>query len=109
MAVFLGSDNPRRIARLYLAGAVLMTVLMAVTVLLVLRATGLNQPRQHEPRYGLRLGLGILALAVAAVMIVPGPRRAPRARAPGHGRQGAGCGSSASPASSPGSPRGRGR
>jgi uncharacterized membrane protein (DUF441 family) len=80
MAVFLGSDNPRRTAQLYLAGAVLMTVLMAVTVLLVLRATGLNQPQERTPRYGLRLGLGILALAGAAVMILRA-RRARRAPA----------------------------
>jgi uncharacterized membrane protein (DUF441 family) len=80
MAVFLGSDNPRRTAQLYLAGAVLMTVLMAVTVLLVLRASGLNQPREHATRYGLRLGLGVLALAVAAVMILRA-RRARRAPA----------------------------
>lgn len=77
MAVFLGSDNPRRIAGLYVTGAVLMTVIMAITVLLVLQAAGLNQPRQHEPRYGLRLGLGILALLVAALMI----RRARRSAA----------------------------
>jgi hypothetical protein len=83
MAVFLGSDSPRRAAHSYLAGAVLMTVVMAVTVLLVLRATGLNQPREHEPRYGLRLGLGILALAVAAVMIL-------RARHAGHAPAGTG-------------------
>lgn len=80
MAVFLGSHNPRRIAMLYVAGAVLMTVVMAVTVLLVLRATGMNQPREHTPRYGLRLGLGILALAVAAVMILRA-RHAPPAAA----------------------------
>lgn len=77
MAVFLGSENPRRIAGLYVAGAVLMTVIMAITVLLVLQAAGLNQPRQHEPRYGLRLGLGIAALLVAALMI----RRARRSAA----------------------------
>jgi uncharacterized membrane protein (DUF441 family) len=74
MAVFLGSDNPRRIAGLYVIGAVVMTVIMAVTVLLVLQAAGLSQPRQHESRYGLRLGLGILALLVAAVMIVAARR-----------------------------------
>jgi hypothetical protein len=68
MAVFLGSDNPRRTALFYFVGASLMTVIMAVTVLLVLRSTGLNQPRQHEPRYALRLGLGVLALVVVAVM-----------------------------------------
>jgi hypothetical protein len=86
MAVFLGSDNARRTSMFYLAGAALMTVVMAVTVLLVLRATGLNQPRQREPRYELRLGLGILALAVAAVLALrarrpardPGCEGAPR-------------------------------
>jgi threonine/homoserine/homoserine lactone efflux protein len=68
MAVFLGSDNPRRTALLYLVGAMVMTLVMALTVLLVLRATHLNQPRQHAPRYGLRLGLGILALALAGLL-----------------------------------------
>jgi threonine/homoserine/homoserine lactone efflux protein len=68
MAVFLGSDNPRRTALMYVAGAMIMTVAMAVAVLLVLRATGLNQPRQHAPRYGLRLGLGVIALAVSVYL-----------------------------------------
>ena len=66
MAVFLGSANPRTTALLYVAGATLMTVVMAVAVLFILRGVGLNQPREHDPRYGLRLGLGILALASAA-------------------------------------------
>jgi Sap, sulfolipid-1-addressing protein len=66
MAVFLGSANPRTTALLYVAGATLMTVVMAVAVLFILRDAGLNQPRDHTPRYGLRLGLGILALASAA-------------------------------------------
>jgi hypothetical protein len=87
MAVFLGAENPRRIALLYFVGAVLMTVVMAVTVLLVLRATGLNQPRQHAPRYGLRLGLGILSLAAAAVMTLRARRR--RHAPPGEGTAGA--------------------
>jgi hypothetical protein len=56
-----------------------MTLAMAVTVLVVLHATGLNQPRQRTPRYGLRLGLGIFALALAGFMIV----RARRARTAG--------------------------
>jgi hypothetical protein len=93
MAVFLGSDSPRRTGQLYLAGAVLMTVVMAVTVLLVLRATGLNQQREHEPRYGLRLGLGILALAVAVVMTL----RARRARHATAATAGAAPGSTAVP------------
>jgi hypothetical protein len=68
MAVFLGSANPRETALMYVAGAVLMTVAMAVTLLYVLRATGLNQPREHEPRYALRFGLGVVALATGAVI-----------------------------------------
>jgi Sap, sulfolipid-1-addressing protein len=68
MAVFLGSQSPRKTALMYVAGAAVMTVAMAITVLFVLRATGLNEPRQHDPRYGLRLGLGVIALAGAVYM-----------------------------------------
>ena len=68
MAVFLGSANPRKAALMYVSGAAIMTVTMAVVILFVLRATGLNQPRQHDPRYGLRLGLGVIALAVGVYM-----------------------------------------
>jgi len=68
MAVFLGSANPRKTALMYVTGAAIMTVTMAVVILIVLRATGLNEPRQHDPRYGLRLGLGVIALAVGVYM-----------------------------------------
>lgn len=81
MAVFLGSANPRATALMYAAGALVMTVAMAITILLVLRATGLNQPRQHGPRYALRFGLGVVALA-AAVFV---SRRKQPAAAPGKG------------------------
>ena len=53
---------------------------VAVTVHPRAPATGLNQPREHEPRYGLRLGLGTLALAVGAVMILRASARPPRRR-----------------------------
>jgi len=68
MAVFLGSANPKRTALVYVTGAIVMSVAMAIAVLFVLRAAGLNQPREHDPRYGLRLGLGILSLAAAFVV-----------------------------------------
>jgi hypothetical protein len=68
MAVFLGSANPRRTALMYVAGAVLMTVVMAVAILYLLRGTGLDQPREREPRYALRFGLGVVALAAAVVV-----------------------------------------
>ena len=69
MAIFLGSANPRATALAYVAGAIVMTVAMAVALLLVIRETGLNLQRNHDPRYGLRLGLGVLALAGAVVII----------------------------------------
>jgi hypothetical protein len=75
MAVWLGSANPRRMAFLYVSGAVIMTVAMAVTVLIVIRATGLNLQRNHDARYELRLALGVLALAgVAFTMLRKRPR-----------------------------------
>jgi threonine/homoserine/homoserine lactone efflux protein len=82
MAVFLGSDNPRRTALMYVAGAMIMTVAMALAVLFVLRATGLNQPREHAPRYGLRLGLGVVALGVSLYLT----RRKPPAAARSDGK-----------------------
>ena len=59
-AVYLGSARPRLTGAFYLAGAVVMSLVMAVVILVVLRGVGLNQPRERTPRYGLRLGLGVL-------------------------------------------------
>jgi hypothetical protein len=73
-AVYLGSARPRRAMMLYLAGAITMTVLMGIIVLIALRAGGLSLPANRQPRYGLRLGLGILALAGGLYMV----RRKPR-------------------------------
>ena len=68
MAVFLGSESPRRLAMTFAAGAVMMTVSAGVASLFILRAVGLNLSVNHDPRYGLRLGLGVLALASAIVV-----------------------------------------
>ena len=45
-----------------------MTVAMAVALLYVLRATGLDQPREREARYEFRFALGVATLAAAAVI-----------------------------------------
>jgi Sap, sulfolipid-1-addressing protein len=83
-AVFLGAASPRLTAVVYLAGALLMTVIMATIVFLVLRAGHLNQPHEHQARYGLRLGLGLLTLAVGLYLM----RRKPRVKDPASEHQG---------------------
>jgi hypothetical protein len=67
-AVYLGSDRPRLIASVYLAGAVTMSLVMGAVLLLVLRSADLNRPEQHTPRYALRLGLGVLLLVAGVVL-----------------------------------------
>jgi Sap, sulfolipid-1-addressing protein len=80
-AIYLGSARPRTTALCYLAGAVLISTVMGIAVLLILRDTHLQIPSHRTPRYGLRLGLGLLILAVGAVVA----RRTPRLLAhPGH-------------------------
>ncbi len=73
-AVYLGSSRPRLVTVFYLAGAVAMSLLMALVIMAVLRGAHLDRSAEHTPRYGLRLGLGILLLAVGAVAA----RRKPR-------------------------------
>jgi hypothetical protein len=67
-AVYLGSARPRLVTAFYLAGAVLMSLVMGVILVAVLRSANLQRPGEHTPRYGLRLGLGILLLAAAIVV-----------------------------------------
>jgi len=69
IAVYLGSARPRRTGSYYLAGAILMSVVTGVIVLVALHAGGLSRPSEREPRYGLRFGLGILALAACAFIV----------------------------------------
>jgi hypothetical protein len=73
-AVYLGSARPRLTSLFYLAGAVSMSLIMGVVILVVLRSSGLNHPSQHTPRYGLRLGLGVLLLAAAIFVAARQPR-----------------------------------
>jgi hypothetical protein len=73
-AVYLGSARPRLVTAFYLAGAVLMSLIMGVILLAALRSVNLQRPSEHTPRYELRLILGILLLAGAVVVA----RRQPR-------------------------------
>jgi Sap, sulfolipid-1-addressing protein len=73
-AIYLGSARPRTTALCYLAGAVLISTVMGIAVLLLLRYGHFQVPGHRTPRYGLRLGLGLLILAAIAVVA----RRKPR-------------------------------
>jgi hypothetical protein len=73
-AIYLGSARPGLTSMFYLVGALAMSLVMGVVVLLILRSAGLNHPDQHAPRYGLRLGLGVVLLA-AAVFVAARRRR----------------------------------
>ena len=82
-AIYLGSARPGLTSMFYLVGAVAMSLVMGVVVLLVLRSAGLNHPDQHAARYGLRLGLGIVLLAAAVFVAARKPRQPDPAKAHG--------------------------
>ena len=48
-AVYLGSARPRQTGLFYLAGAVIMSVVMGVVILVALRSAGLNHPDSTLP------------------------------------------------------------
>jgi len=74
MAIYLGSARPRTTALCYLAGAVLISTVMGIAVLLLLRYGNFQLPGHRTPRYGLRLGLGLVILAAIAVVARRNPR-----------------------------------
>jgi len=80
-AVYLGSAQPRRTSLFYLAGAVTMSLAVAVVFLVVLRSAGLSLPSHRTARYGLRLVLGALLLLAASVVAVRKPRQPDPAKA----------------------------
>lgn len=74
VTAYLGSENPRRTVLCFLAGALAMSMVAGVVVVVALHAGGLNHPHLRQPRYGLRLGLGVIALGASAAFF----RRKPR-------------------------------
>ena len=78
-AAYLSSASPRKALLIYLAGAVSITVVLGIVLLLVIHAGGLNHPHQHQARYGLRLGLGLVALGAGLYIA----RRRPKPPRPG--------------------------
>ena len=82
-ATYLASASPRKTLLIYLAGAVTMTVVLGIVLLVVIHAGGLNHPRQRQPRYGVRLGLGFIALTASVVISRRKPRPARPDKKPG--------------------------
>ena len=82
-AMYLSSANPRRMLLIFLAGAVTMTVILGIVLLLVIHAGGLNHPHERQPRYGVRLGLGVIALAASLVISRRKPKPARPDKKPG--------------------------
>jgi Sap, sulfolipid-1-addressing protein len=74
-AVFLGSASPRRTVLIFLAGAIVMTAVMATIVFIVLHAGHVYKPRERPTRYGVRLGLGLLILIAGGYLWRRGPKR----------------------------------
>lgn len=72
--VLLGSADPRRTVLFFLAGAVLMTVVVGVLIFVALRAGDLQHADERDPRFGLRVGLGALALIASLVLASRKPR-----------------------------------
>jgi hypothetical protein len=68
---------------IYLAGAVTMTVILGIAILLAIHAGGLLRPSQRQPRYGLRLGLGVVALGAGIFVARREPSPAKPDKKPG--------------------------
>lgn len=81
VAVYLGSARPRETALCYLAGAVIMSLILGVVFVVVLRHAGLSLPRNHGARSAVRFGLGVLLIAAAIVVAVRKPRQPDPAKA----------------------------
>lgn len=73
-AVLLGTANPHRTVIIYVAGAIVITVIFAAIVFVVLRAGHLQRPQERDPRYGLRLGLGLAMLLAGGYLRRRGPK-----------------------------------
>jgi Sap, sulfolipid-1-addressing protein len=83
-AVYLGSARPMRTAVFYLTGALVMTVVTGVVILVLLRSLDLSHPAERGPRYELRLALGV-ALVVVGLVVAKRPPRPPDPTQPKQG------------------------
>jgi Sap, sulfolipid-1-addressing protein len=67
-SAYLGSARPKVTVLCYLAGAVLMTTIVAVAAFVAFRSGHLELRSNRTPRYSLRLGLGLLILGAMVVV-----------------------------------------
>jgi MFS family permease len=66
--LYLRSERPGKLTLFFIVGGLVVVSVVGIVALVLIRAGGLSHLGQHQPRYGLRLGLGVIALAAAAVL-----------------------------------------
>jgi MFS family permease len=66
--LYLRSERPGKLTFFFIVGGLVVVSVVGIVALVLIRAGGLSHLGQHQPRYGLRLGLGVIALAAAAFL-----------------------------------------
>jgi len=64
-AVFLGRDRGAHLENAFLIGGLIMSLVVGGVVVVLVRTTGLELPKNTTPRYDVRLGVGIILLVLA--------------------------------------------
>lgn len=67
-AVYLGRDEGARLETAFLIGGLIMSLVVGGVVVVLVRTTGLELPKNTTPRYDVRLGVGIILLVLAVFL-----------------------------------------
>jgi len=64
-AILLGRERGARLENAFLIGGLIMSLVVGGVVVVLVRTTGLELPKNTTPRYDVRLGVGIILLVLA--------------------------------------------
>lgn len=81
-SLYLRSERPGKLTLFFIVGGLCVVSVVGIAALVLIRAGGLSHLGQHQPRYGLRLGLGIIALIAAVVLYLRKPTAPKKPRKP---------------------------